>query len=1013
MQMRDGKGFWKISAAIAAFALASALVLAGCPVDNEIGHTHDWGAWVLTTAPTCTTEGVETRTCRINPTHVETRTVAVDPDAHEWGEWEEETAPTCTEPGVGKRTCTRCEEPDDASVIPALGHEWGEWDVRTAPTCTEPGTGARVCTRCEEPDDVDVIPALGHEWGEWDVKSAPTCTEPGTGARVCTRCEKPDDADVIPALGHEWGGWGVKTAPTCTEPGVGIRTCTRCEEPDDTNVIPALGHDMGEWIGTLSPTCTTVGTETSSCQHTGCGHAETRDVDALGHDLGGWEITTPPTCTTLGTETGTCQREGCSHTGTRDVSALGHDWSGWETSALPGPDGQPQQERYCRRDGCSEIDTRLLSLVAQLEWLRINASSFGEYTVEVRDNETIVPQTLEFTGSSNVTVTLVGSGGTRTVGLSENGTLFTVGSGVTFRLDTGITLQGRGANDAPLVVVDHGGTLIMEEGARITGNINISTIGGGVVTSGVFIMNGGEISSNETVTIGTAWRGGGGVLVSSSGMFTMNDGSILRNSAISMNGWSAGGGVLADGTFTMNGGDISRNTSREGAGVCIGNGGIFTMHEGTVSHNSTTNQQWAQGGGIAVSQGGKFIMHNGAIDSNDAYSGGGVVITWYGGVDGVGGIFTMHNGRISGNTAMHGGGGVYVGAGDVNGVRTRGMFTMYGGEISDNEAAVLGGGVNALGTFAMHYGSIVDNFAALGGGVHVWGGTFSMDEGEISGNSSTQEGGGVRVGNDGIFVMRGGTIFDNHASWGGGGVSLWNGTFRISDGIIYGRNAAEGRRNTAGNGAALYLSGINTAEHGTFNGAGAFSPLGNLPSTNNTIEVINGVLQGWTWILVFDLANDGHIQGLEIGETDHLVIFEGTGLARAGGDGNVAFEVVGGPEGQRAIRVTVTPDWAGLDMTMPGFGFREGDEIRVSGQVVEALAGNQMLLNINHAGWQPLGGWQPLVGAGETFEFVHTLSDSDVAAISGANPPAIRIRTNQAGVVFEIWGITVSRFEDR
>jgi len=39
-------------------------------------HVHDWGDWVVTTPATCAAAGVETRTCRLDASHKETRAVA-------------------------------------------------------------------------------------------------------------------------------------------------------------------------------------------------------------------------------------------------------------------------------------------------------------------------------------------------------------------------------------------------------------------------------------------------------------------------------------------------------------------------------------------------------------------------------------------------------------------------------------------------------------------------------------------------------------------------------------------------------------------------------------------------------------------------------------------------------------------------------------------------------------------------------------------------------------------------
>jgi len=38
-------------------------------------HTHDWGDWTVTTPATCDAEGVETRTCKLDASHKETRTI--------------------------------------------------------------------------------------------------------------------------------------------------------------------------------------------------------------------------------------------------------------------------------------------------------------------------------------------------------------------------------------------------------------------------------------------------------------------------------------------------------------------------------------------------------------------------------------------------------------------------------------------------------------------------------------------------------------------------------------------------------------------------------------------------------------------------------------------------------------------------------------------------------------------------------------------------------------------------
>lgn len=74
-----------------------------------VGHVHDWGDWQVTTQPTCTTGGVETRVCKSDPTHTETRNTSIDPSAHSYGEWQTYIPATCLQrQGKDVRECSLC-----------------------------------------------------------------------------------------------------------------------------------------------------------------------------------------------------------------------------------------------------------------------------------------------------------------------------------------------------------------------------------------------------------------------------------------------------------------------------------------------------------------------------------------------------------------------------------------------------------------------------------------------------------------------------------------------------------------------------------------------------------------------------------------------------------------------------------------------------------------------------------------------------------------------------------------
>jgi len=237
------------------------------------------------------------------------------------------------------------------------------------------------------------------------------------------------------------------------------------------------------------------------------------------------------------------------------------------------------------------------TIAEQFEWMRNNAQNNSSFVIDVNIGENVAPQNLYFDGMT-VGITIRGTGAMRTIGLYGNGSLFTVGSGVTLTLDNNITLRGVQNNNASLVQVSNGGTLVMNDGAAITGNVT---------------------SAN-----------GGGVGVSGGGTFVMHGGSISNNTARSNTGSIQGAGVHVNGTFDMRGGEISDNTATgyawaAGGGVAIGCyvRGLFIMRGEIISGNTviSNDRNWANGGGINVNgyhpAGGTFQISGGVIsDSN-------------------------------------------------------------------------------------------------------------------------------------------------------------------------------------------------------------------------------------------------------------------------------------------------------------------------------------------------------------------------------------------------------------
>ena len=241
-------------------------VVCGTRLDSrDIPPTgHAWGAW-STIYPTCTTGGYQYRVCANDPSHIEHQ-ADVPALGHNWGEYVLTTAPTCDQPGLETSTCQRCGEKRTRS-IPATGHRWDAGEVLTSPTCTTPGVRRYTCLNDPSHYKDESIPQLGHKWSRWDVDPAPTCTEKGRRRHTCEVCGKNYSESMQP-LGHDWGTWVLVREATPEKPGLEQRTCRRCGAKDQRqipyngdNVAPAAGatmcvfgprlKDMGSY---LSPT---------------------------------------------------------------------------------------------------------------------------------------------------------------------------------------------------------------------------------------------------------------------------------------------------------------------------------------------------------------------------------------------------------------------------------------------------------------------------------------------------------------------------------------------------------------------------------------------------------------------------------------------------------------------------------------------------------------------------------------------------------------------------------------
>ncbi len=126
------------------------------------GHTFSGNMNVIEEA-TCTRVGTaidECTVCRVRKTEI----TPVLP--HSWSEWIVTTEPTATAAGIESRTCLNCGL-IETNEIPATGieceHSWGEWEVTTAPTETESGEETRTCTLCGATETKGIL-RTGTDW---------------------------------------------------------------------------------------------------------------------------------------------------------------------------------------------------------------------------------------------------------------------------------------------------------------------------------------------------------------------------------------------------------------------------------------------------------------------------------------------------------------------------------------------------------------------------------------------------------------------------------------------------------------------------------------------------------------------------------------------------------------------------------------------------------------------------------------------------------------------------------
>jgi uncharacterized repeat protein (TIGR02543 family) len=287
--------------------------------------------------------------------------------------------------------------------------------------------------------------------------------------------------------------------------------------------------------------------------------------------------------------------------GVGSMTYTGRTFDGWNTNADGTGTNYTEGESYTVNANASlyarwvsaPITPPGATLVEQLAYIRNNAGDGVVYDIVVNNNEYIAPQTVATLGR-NITVIIhsASSEDVKSIQLESQGYLFSVDTNITLKLQD-IVLKGMSTNNVALVLVGQGGNLILNSGAKVTGNTNAfgDECGGGIrVNGGVLEVNGEAMITGNTVTY--VYTYGGGIYVGNGGNVTIRGGLISENTVNSTGRVAFGGGVYITGnsTVTMSGGTISKNTAtgygNGGGGIYIENGSRFDKR--AASGNSTS-----------------------------------------------------------------------------------------------------------------------------------------------------------------------------------------------------------------------------------------------------------------------------------------------------------------------------------------------------------------------------------------------------------------------------------------
>ncbi len=394
----------------------------------------------------------------------------------------------------------------------ALGHNWGDPTVTNA-TCTTDGAKTYTCTRCSK-TKTETITKLGHKF-EWTVTKKATCDEAGEKMETCSVCNATGKTEKIEATGEHSYSWATVTAATCEGNGSQNYICTKCKKVFDTKVIPATGHKFGEWEVTKKATCTENGSRTRKCTNTGCIKTESEVITATGHDYSdvawtyyneAYHTRKCKNCDTIASEAHTVSDGKCT--------VCNHDVSVSSVISVTDPGVLAD---WAKKELTADTVVRLDADMTLSKETIFNVKNQHVFILDLNGHKLTIDHTGAFFVQGDVTIrdTSIDRTGKIVAGSNLTGELITVrrttsdteiGSfGATNIMCTieNVTIDATaGGADACAIKMYNGGSVTVENGAEIIANgYAISGVESDTYSQGKLLINGGEITSNNSYAI--------------------------------------------------------------------------------------------------------------------------------------------------------------------------------------------------------------------------------------------------------------------------------------------------------------------------------------------------------------------------------------------------------------------------------------------------------------------------------------------------------------------------------